>query len=188
MQLPLQINFRHMDPSPAVEAKVQEHARKLDRFYGRITSCRVVIEAPHKHHTKGNLYQVKVELTVPDDQLVASRDRDRHHAHEDLFVAIRDAFGAVRRQLRGYVKRRRGGVKTHEDSPHGQIIALVLERDFGFIATPDGREIYFHRNSVVDADFLKLEVGMSVRFMEEPGEEGPQASTVHVVGKRHVVE
>lgn len=113
MQLPLQISFHHMDPSAAVEARIRDHVRKLYRLYDRITSCRVVIEAPHRHHNKGNLYRLKVEVNVPDDQLVASRDRDRHQAHEDLYVAVRDAFDAVRHQLDGYVRRRRGDVKTH---------------------------------------------------------------------------
>ena len=82
MELPLQVTFRHMDPSPAVEDKIEEHARKLRRVYDRVTSCRVVIEAPHKHHHKGRLYHVVVELAVPDGRLVASRERDQHHAHE----------------------------------------------------------------------------------------------------------
>ncbi len=183
MELPLQITFRHMEPSPAIETRIKEHAQKLDRYYDRITSCRVVVEAPHKHHHKGRLYHVAVELGVPDGRLVASRERDLHHAHEDVYVAIRDAFDAVRRQLDGYVTRRRGAVKTHEPGLHGRVIELVPERDFGRIATPDGREIYFHRNSVVDANFDNLEVGTEVRFVETEGLEGPQASTVHVLGK-----
>ena len=182
MELPLQVTFRHMDPSPAVEDKVEEHARKLRRVYDRVTSCRVVIEAPHKHHHKGRLYHVVVELAVPDGRLVASRERDQHHAHEDLYVAIRDAFDAIRRQLEGYARRRRGDVKTHEAPPRGRIMLLVAARDYGLIETPDGREIYFHRNSVVDADFDTLEVGAEVRFIEEEGDDGPQASTVHITG------
>ena len=183
MELPLQITFRHMEPSPAVEARVKEQAQKLDRFFDRITSCRVVIEAPHKHHHKGRLYHVAVELGVPEGRLVANRERNLHHAHEDVYVAIRDAFDAVRRQLDEYATRRRGEVKVHEDLPHGRVVFLDPERDFGRIASQDGRDIYFHRNSVVDADFDGLAVGTEVRFVETAGAEGPQASTVHVVTK-----
>jgi ribosomal subunit interface protein len=185
MELPLQITFRHMEPSPAIEARITEHVQKLDRYHDRITSCRVVVEAPHKHHHKGRLYHVAVDLGVPDGRLVASRERDLHHAHEDVYVAIRDAFDAVRRQLDGYVSRRRGEVKTHEPELRGRIIAIVPERDFGRIATMDGREIYFHRNSVVGARFDTLVVGTEVRLVETTGAEGPQASTVHVLGRTH---
>jgi len=187
MEPSVQITFRHMDPSVAMEAKAREQAQRLERFYDRITSCRVVIEAPHKHHNKGNLYHVGIELTVPDDKLVISRDREQHHANEDPYVAIRDAFDAMRGRLESYVMRRRRDVKTHEVPPHGRIARLDPARDFGLIQTPDGREIYFHRNSVVDTEFDKLEVGTEVRFVEGLGEEGPQATTVHVVGKHHVV-
>jgi ribosomal subunit interface protein len=183
MELPLQITFRHMEPSPAIEARITEHAQKLDRYHDRITSCRVVIEAPHKHHHKGRLYHVAVELGVPDGRLVASRERDLHHAHEDVYVAIRDAFDAVRRQLDGYVTRRRGEVKMHEPGLRGRIVEIVRERDFGRIETTDGRSIYFHRNSVVGAKFDALAVGTEVRLVETAGAEGPQASTVHVLAK-----
>jgi ribosomal subunit interface protein len=184
MELPLQITFRHMEASAAIEARVHEQAQKLERFYDHILSCRVVIEAPHKHHHKGRVYHARVDLTVKDGKLVANREPGLNHAHEDVYVAIRDAFEAVRRQLDGYVSRRRGAVKVHEESPRGQIASLDPQRDFGMIQSSDGREIYFHRNSVVNGEFDKLEVGAEVRFVEEEGEHGPQASTVHVVGKR----
>jgi ribosome-associated translation inhibitor RaiA len=183
----LQITFRHMDPSTAIEARVREHAQRLERFYDRITSCRVVIEAPHRHHNKGNLYHVGIELIVPDEKLVISRDREQHHAHEDPYVAIRDAFDAMRRRLESYAMRRRRDVKTHDVPPHGRVVRLEAARDFGLIQTPDGREIYFHRNSVVGGDFDKLQVGTEVRFVEDLGDQGPRATTVHVVGKHHVV-
>ena len=187
MELPLQITFRNMAPSPTIEAKVQEQSKRLDRYYNRITSCRVVIEAPHRHHNKGKLYRVVVELSVPDGKLVASREPDQRQEHQDPYVAVRDAFSAIKRQLDGYSTKRRGGVKTHEAPPHGRIVQLVPEKDFGLIETSDGREIYFHRNSVMEVPFDKLEVGTEVRFAEETGEEGPKATTVHVVGKHHIV-
>ena len=185
MQLPLQVVFRNMEPSAAVETKIRERAEQLEHLYSPIMSCRVAVEAHHKHHHQGNLYHVRIDLKVPNAEIVASRDPGEHHAHEDVFVAVRDAFDAVRRRLEDYARHRRGDVKAHEAPPHGRIIDLYPEH--GRIETADGRIVYFHRNSVIDADFDKLAIGAEVRFVEEAGERGPQASTVHVIGKHHVV-
>jgi len=185
MKLPIQVVFRNMESSAAIETAVRERADKLDQFYEHIMSCRVVIELHHRHHHQGNLYHVRVDLKVPDAEIVASREPAEHHAHEDVYVAIRDAFNSVRRQLEDYVRRRRGVVKAHEPPPHGRVAELYP--DYGRIETPDGRLVYFHKNSLVDEDFDQLKVGTEVRFDEERGELGPQASTVHVIGKHHVV-
>ena len=185
MKLPLQVVFRNMEPSATVEAKIRERAEQLERIYNHIMSCRVLVEAHHKHHHSGNLYHARIDLKVPDAEIVASRDPGEHHAHEDVYVAVRDAFDAVRRQLEDYARRQRGQVKAHEVSPHGRVAELYL--DNGKIETIDGRLVYFHRNSLIDADFAALEIGTEVRFVEEVGELGPQASTVYVIGKHHVV-
>ena len=187
MVIPLQIVFRNMEPSDAVEARVREKAGNLEQFSKDIMSCRVIIEAPHKHHHKGNIYAVKIDMTLPGKEIVADRNPGQDHAHEDVYVAIRDAFHAARRQLEDHVRLHRNKVKTHETLPHGHIKELFPEEDYGIIDTQDGRDIYFHRNSIIDADFDKLNVGDSVHFNEEMGEEGPQASTVHIEGKRHAV-
>lgn len=186
MQIPLQITFRHMEPSEALEAKIREKAQKLEQFAEHIMSCRVTIDMEHKHHKQGKLFGVKIDITVPGTEIIADRHPDKHHAHEDVYVALRDAFDASRRQLEDYVRIQRGKVKVHETLPHGQIKELFPYEDYGLIETSDGREIYFHRNSVIDADFDNLSEGDSVHFSEEMGEEGPQASTVHVEGKHHV--
>ena len=187
MQIPLQITFRHLDHSDAIEADIRDKAQKLELFADNITSCRVVVEAPHQHHHKGRIYSVAVDITVPGGEIVASRHPDKRHAHEDVYVAIRDAFNAANRQLEDYVRKRRGKVKRHAQPPHGKIKQLVPDEDYGIIETGDGREVYFHRNSVIEADFGDLEVGMNVHFNEEQGDEGVQASTVHVEGKHHVL-
>lgn len=187
MQLPLQITFRNMDSSPAVEARVRERAEKLDQYFDHIMSCRVVIEAPHKHHHQGNLFHVRIDVTVPGKELVVSREPNKHQAHEDAYVVIRDAFDAMRRQLEDYARKLKGKVKTHETPPHGRIGRLQSAEDYGIIVTADGREVYFHRNSLVGADFDQLSPGEEVRFVEEQGEQGPQATTVRLVGKHHPV-
>lgn len=113
MKLPAEIVFKNLDPSVAIEAKIRERIEKMDAFYDQIMSCRVVVEAPHKHHHKGKLYRVIIDVTVPDNELIVSRTPDQNHAHEDVYVAIRDAFDAMRRQLEDYARRRRQKVKRH---------------------------------------------------------------------------
>jgi ribosomal subunit interface protein len=187
MQLPIQITFRNFDRSEAVEAKIRERAEKLDRYYNGIMGCRVAVEAQHKHHRQGHHYHVRVDVTVPDGELVASREPDEHQAYEDVYVAIRDAFDAIRRQLEEYGRRQSRQVKGHETPPHGRIVELYPADDYGRIETVDGRLVYFHRNSVVGADFEKLQTETEVRFTEELGERGPQATAVHLIGKHHIV-
>lgn len=187
MEQPLQITFRNMDPSPAVENNIREKVAKLEQFYDHIVSCRVVVEFDHRNHNKGNHFRVAVHLKVPEGELVANRAPDQHHSHTDVFVAVRDSFDAVKKQLDAYVAKRRGDVKLHEIPAHGRVARIERQAGFGYITTPDGREVYFHRNSLVNAPFDSLEDGAEVRFAEEMGEQGPQASSVQLVGKHHVV-
>jgi len=188
MQQPLQIIFRDIPQSDSVEEIIRDKAAKLDQYFDKIMSCRVTIESPHSHHHQGSLYHVTVDLTVPGTELVASRSRDKNHAHEDVYVAIRDAFEAAKRQLQEYKSKLKNDIKTHETPSHGQVVELVEGQDYGRIMTQDGRDIYFHRNSLVRGEYDELAIGKEVRFVEETGEEGPQASTVHVVGKHHIVD
>ncbi len=183
MNLPLQIAFRNMPPSEAVERAIEKHMESLGRFSGRIMGCRVVVEARHHRHHQGNLFHIRIGMTVPGREIVVSREPALHQAHEDVYVAFRDAFEAVGRRLQDYERRHRRQVKAHDVPPRGRIAFLDYASGYGFIETPDGREIYFHRNSVLDADFDRLDVGELVRFHEEGGEKGPQASTVRVAEK-----
>ena len=186
MQIPVQITFRGMDTSAAVEARILDKTAKLDTFHERITSCRVVVEAPHKRHHKGKLYLVSIDVTVPGGEFVVNTGKRFNHSHEDVYVAIRDAFNAMRRQLETHARESRGQVKNHEAPPHGTVLRLFP--DHGFIGTSEQGEIYFHRNSVVDGRFDQLAEGAEVRFAATEGEKGLQATTVHVVGKQHIVE
>ncbi|MEA3405112.1 MAG: ribosome-associated translation inhibitor RaiA [Pseudomonadota bacterium] len=180
MQIPLQITFKDMEHSDSIEANVTEKAQKLEQFSKEIISCRVVIEEPHKNHQQGNLFKIKIDVTVPGYEIVASKQSDQNHAHEDVYVAIRDAFDAVRRQLQDFVLKQRGEVKEHQTAPHGIIKELFPEMDYGIIETIDDREIYFHRNSLTNVDFDHIKVGDSAQFTEEMGDKGPQASSVHI--------
>jgi len=179
VKLPLQITWQSVDQSDAVEAAIRAKADKLDQYYDRIMSCRVVVEAPHQHHHKGKLYQINIDVTVPGGEIVVKRNPDQHAAHEDIYVAIRDAFDAAKRQLQNYARKQRPqNVKTHEPQPFARVLRTFPDDGYGFLGTPDGREVYFHRNSVVGADFEGLEPGTEVTYVEEMGEEGPQASRV----------
>lgn len=188
MQTPLQITFRNIDASPVVEAKVRERVAEFEQFYDRIISCRVMIEASNRRHHEGDLYHIRVDLKVPGREIVVKRDPPEHHAHEDIYVAVRDCFDAARRQLEDHARRQRGDVKRHELPNHGRITKLIAEKDYGFIDASDGVEIYFHRNAVTHKGFDKLAVGDEVRFTIQPGEgeKGAQASTVVPIGKHHL--
>lgn len=188
LPIPLQITFKGVKPSEAVEANIREKVEKLERFSNHLMSCHVVVEAPHRHGHKGKLYHISIDLGLVGGELAVSHQGPLDHAHEDIYVAIRDAFDAAVRQLEDYDRKRRGQVKAHEVPLHGKIAGM--SHDHGFIATSDGREIYFHRNSVIHGDFDTLEAGEEVRLVIHPGEgeKGPQASSVVPVGKHHLVE
>jgi ribosome-associated translation inhibitor RaiA/cold shock CspA family protein len=188
MQEELQITWRDMEASDALGAKIREQVQRLERFYDRIIACRVMVEQLHRHKHKGNLFNVRIDLSVPGREIVVTRDSGKDHAHEDPYVVVRDTFKAARRQLEDYVHRHRGDVKAHEPPPHGRIVELHPESDYGRLESSDGRLIYFHRNSVLNRDLDSLKVGTEVRFAEEMGDEGPQASSVSVLGKHHLPE
>lgn len=176
MQVPLEISTRLVQLTPALEDDLRKRAAKLERYYDRITSCRIAVERPSNHHNEGGPYRVRLDITVPGSELVANKEA------EDLNTAIRDAFQAAERQVDTFSQRRRGEVKTPVGPPTGRVVRIFHEDGFGFLEGSDGREIYFHRNSVLEG-FESLQVGSEVRFAEEQGIEGPQASTVSLVGK-----
>ncbi|MHB8872887.1 MAG: HPF/RaiA family ribosome-associated protein [Myxococcaceae bacterium] len=176
MQTPLRITYHQMDSSEALNELIREEVDKLESFFDRIISCRVAIEQPHRHHRQGKHFRVRVDVTVPNEQIVVGRDPAEHAGHVDPRLAVSDAFRAASRKLQDYVRRIRYEVKLHEEPPHGRVSRL--EKGYGFIESDDGREIYFHANSVLEGGFAQLEVGTPVRFVEELGDKGPQASTV----------
>jgi ribosomal subunit interface protein len=172
MEVPLEISTRRLDLTPSLEAELRERSDKLDRLYGRLTSCRIAVEGPSNHHQEGGPYRVRIDLTVPGSELVASKEA------ATLAVALNDAFEAAERQVKEFAERRRGYVKTSETSPRGTVVRIFPDEGFGFLTGEDGREVYFHRNAVLEPGFEALEVGSTVRYAVEQGFEGPQASTV----------
>jgi len=185
MQIPLSVSFRNMEHSAEIETAVREKVDKLEEFFDGIIGCRVIVEEPHHHHRKGNLYQVKIHLIVPHREIVVDREPPEHQAAEDVLVALRDAFKEIRRQLQDYARELRRDIKRHEDPLHGLVKNIDADEGWGMIETPDGREVYFHKNSVLEDDFHRLKIGSQVRFVEERGDKGPQASSVKLVGRHH---
>jgi ribosomal subunit interface protein len=180
MQVPLQIMLQNVPVSPALEARIRDSAAKLEEFHPRITSCRVAVDEVDKHHRQGRQFRVKVEVRAPGHEEAVS---SLHH-HEDVYVAVRDAFGSVRRQLEDLVRESRGDVKRHARLRHGKVARLDAAAGFGFIETDDGREIYFSRENVVHSRFEHLTPGVEVRFIEEPAGEGMQAKRVSAARHR----
>lgn len=185
MSIPVEISFHGMESTKALRDSIQQHADRLERFAADILSCRVVIEPIQKRHHHGNLYQVRIHLSLPGGHVEAGHTAPENHSHEDAYVAIRDAFDAARRQLEDLVRKQRGDVKQHALPDTGQIIALDRDRGMGAIITTDGREVIFYRNSVADDHFDRLTEGQVVRFTAVSDEEGLRASTVHAPAAVH---
>lgn len=180
-----------MEKSEAVEARIHEWIGKLERVFDRIMRVEVTVQTPHRHHQKGRQFHVRVRVGVPGQDIVTSHDPGPDETHEDVYVAIRDAFHATRRQLEDYVRRslHRGDVPREQSGAmHGRVTFIDVEREWGWIEPDDGRRIYFHSNSVLGG-VDGLQVGDEVRFTEEDGREGPQASTVAPIGNngRHAL-
>src|SRR5665647_3579088 len=180
----VEIEFKEMVASPAVQDMVAEHVKKLERLYGRITACRVVVKGPGNRHKTGGLYDVNIRLALPDGlEVDIGRTPKEDERHSDLPFAINDAFKRAGRRLQDSARRMEGMVKSHEGQPVGTVVRLDPGGEFGFLRSNDGKEIYFHRNSVLDGEFSELAVGSRVVFADEIGEKGAQATTVKLLGK-----
>jgi cold shock CspA family protein/ribosome-associated translation inhibitor RaiA len=183
MQTPVEIDFQGMAGTAATRDAIERHVAELEERCGRVTACRVVVKGPGGHHRTGGLYEVNIRLALPDGREVnIARTAQADERHGDLTFAVNDAFKRARRRLQDHVRRLQAQVKHHEGLPIGTVVRLDASGAFGFLESSDGREIYFHRNSVLDG-FSRLSVGTRVSFAEEMGEKGPQASTVKLLGK-----
>jgi cold shock CspA family protein len=185
MQTLPQIDFQGMEPSREFRAKIEQRIEKLEKRYGRATACRIVVKGPGGRHHTGGLYELNIHLSLPDEREVAiERTPHLDERFQDFDFALNDAFKRARRRLQDQVRRMRGKVKQHQLAPTGVIRKLVPLDGYGFLESADGREVYFHRNSVVDQGFDTLEVGQRVSFTEEEGVKGPQASRVKAIAGR----
>jgi ribosome-associated translation inhibitor RaiA len=186
MQLPLQITFKNMDSSPAVEARIRQEAKRLERFSERISHCRVVVDTPHRRHRQGKIFRVSIDLTLPPRHEIAiGRERRQHHAHEEIGTTIRDAFEAAARRVEDHARRFRGDVKTREAPLTGKVVRVAP--DHGFILTTDGRR------SISTPTRWPMAASTSSRWAARCASSsrrakarmGWQASTVQPLGKHH---
>ncbi len=187
METPVAVTFRNTEPLPDIEDLVRREATKLERYGRRLVSCRMAIEEPQRHQRVGNRYRVRLEIGAGLSRaIVVTREPSEVDMHRDLRSIVLDVFRAARRQLQAARERVREPERVPMES-RGLIERLVPSSEgregYGFLRTLDGRTIYFHENSVLNGDFDRLTIGTEVRFEEEEGEEGPQASTVVIVGK-----
>lgn len=199
---PLQITLRDGMMPSSTEDWIRLEAEKLEHFYNRIMGCRVTVGSPHRHHHTGTPYNIRIDLTVPGGELMIKHEPSlvtrarqsgeiqlRKHfeinvPHKQLRQAINDAFKAASRRLQDYTRRQRGDVKHLEGVPKARVTQLFKDKECGFLVTADGRDIYFHKDSVLNNGFGRLKIGTLVSFVEEQGAKGPQASTVRVIGKQ----
>jgi len=187
MQVPIEITFRNCQSSEEIQSEIVRHASRLEKFSTRITSCHVTVDAPETRHRRGDIFKIEIHIAMPQHKdIFVNTTHGDVAAHEHVAVAIKDAFAAAQRQLEDVQREMRGEVKLHAVEDHGRVMKFLAGEDSGFIETADGREIYFHRNAVLDGKFDHLVVGSEVRFVEEMGEKGAQASTVRVIGAHHL--
>lgn len=173
MKLPVHIQFHGMTPSEALERHTREHADKLESFAPDIMACRVAIALEQKHKHQGRPYSVRIDLTLPGHELVVNRVQN-----EEVYVALRDAFDNMKRQLEDLVRQRRGQEKQHPVPLHGKVVRLDDEGGFGFIRTPAGDEYYFSRDNVAGTPFEHVQTGSTVQFISESSGQHLQAKRV----------
>lgn len=173
MKAPLEISARDVRINEETEELIRDKASKLKRIHDRIIGCRVKLDLPHRSQRSGLIYSVRIEITVPGDELIVKREPDK-----DLHAAIVNSFETAQRRLKEYSERQRGEVKTHYERPVARVLRIFAEHGYGFLVTPEGREVYFHENAVLDGKFIALNIGMEVTFVEQTGDKGSQASSV----------
>jgi len=183
MDAPLDITYRNVEKTEELETLIGKKVANLEKVCGHLSSCRVAVEKA-QHERAGNPYRVRLDMTVPPGhELVVTRNPGEGSSSE-LPTIIRNAFDAARRQLKKLVDRQRHKVKAHpEQSRIGYVTTLFPEEGYGFVTSPEGQEIYFHKNSVLKDDFERLEIGTGVRFVEATGNKGLQAITIQLVDK-----
>lgn len=182
MQVPLEIYYKDVTKKDSLDDLIREKVAKLERVCDHITSCSIAVEKPHSTVRSGNPFRVRIDVKVPPGhEICVSKEPGDNEKDDPLPVVIRNAFEAMEKQLKKLVQKQRDVKKHPEQEVRAVVSRLFPDEGYGFLRTINGREIYFHRNSVVHANFDRMQEGTGVRFFESMGEEGPQASTVQVL-------
>jgi len=183
MEIPLEISFREVEKTEELEELIRNSAADLEKVCGKLISCRIAVEKPQKHQSSGNPYRVRIDARVPPGQeLVVRKEPADSPMHESLHAVIVDAFETAERRLRKLSEKMSEKPASHPGGENSAFVARINRNEgYGFIRDFEGNEYYFHRNSVLDEGFERLEPGMVVRFSPETGEKGPQASTLEII-------
>ena len=181
MDEPLEIAFHNLEPSAAVEAAIRQRFAKLDKRYGRLVACRVSVEALHRQHRTGNLFEVHIDMLVPGAELVVSRQPQKgkeRYANPDVYTSIKDAFDAAERRLKRFKRQLREDLQPQAPRFQGQVAEMHPDQDWGYLLTKEGALLYFHRNAVMNGGFDGLKQGDVVHYIETVGDTGPTAVKV----------
>lgn len=181
MDIPLEIAFHNVEPSDEIEALIREHVDRLERLYPHIVGCRVSVEMLHKQHRSGNVPEVHIALRIPGHDFAISREPHKakqRRAAPNIHTSLTDAFRAAEKRLKDFKQQQYGDVKPKDVPIQGIVAQLVAEKNYGFIATGNGEELYFHRNSVAGGGFDDLQEGDAVQYSVVMGDKGPSAGRV----------
>lgn len=185
MEMPLDITYRDVEKNAAIDNLIRSKVEKLEEVCDHIIGCHIAVEKAHDNPSHGSPYRVRLDLTVPPShEVVVTRNPGEGIQYDSLESVIRDAFDTARRQLRDLNEQQQDRTKKHpEQSVGGIVTKLFPSQNYGFLKALDGREIYFHRNSVLNDDYENLTVGTGVQFFLSEGQNGPQASTIRLIDK-----
>ncbi|MBI3565389.1 MAG: ribosome-associated translation inhibitor RaiA, partial [Elusimicrobia bacterium] len=136
IQVPVQVTARGFKLADWWKDALRQKVDKLEEFHHRITAVHVVVDAVTRHHRKGRVYKVRVDIEVPRGLVVIDREPS-----PTLEEAIERAFDAAERKLEDLSRRLRGDVKRHEAPPEGTVREVFPESGYGFLETADGREV-----------------------------------------------
>lgn len=184
MDRPLEIAFHNISSSESLEALIREKFARLEKRFPRLVGARVSVEALHRQHRAGNIYECHVVLSVPGRDLAVTHEPHRakeEYAHPDVRVSIREAFETAERMLLDFKDQLREDTSDPTGSAvAGQVALIEPGADHGFILTNTGSQLYFHRDSVTNADFANLKPGQEVHYVEEEGDTGPVATKIRI--------
>lgn len=182
MQIPLEVSFRNVTKTRHLEDLIQEKVSALEKFCDKITRCSIAIEKPNATVKNGNPFRVRIDITIPGHEVVVSKEQGNNDKDDPIPAVIRDAFEAAKKQLTKVMHVQRSEIKSHPLQEAGGVISKLFPFEgYGFIRTINGRDVYFHKNSILNKNFEELKEGEGVRFFEEDGEKGPQASTIQII-------
>lgn len=182
MPVPLKITFRNVRKTPDIEARIVRQTAKLKHISNNILSCHMAVTKRQKPQKAANPFRVQIHVTVPPQhELVVIREASEGDFHERFSAVLDGVFDIMRRQVKKLAEKR---VKTVPEPQVDGFVSLLLRKEaYGFITSLDGREIYFHKNSLPAGEFDRLEIGTGVRWVEQQGEKGPQARSAQIVDR-----